>query len=204
MAGRCHHAPPDHSPGLALRIVGPLRPVDGSNHRDASGGPDDQADRGAAQRGRLSHAAIAEGVHEHLGAEAVVAWRTDSGKDPDEATRPPRVVAAGLGPGAPDVSEQAAGLGPARLGPRPPGPAARSLGRLGRRAGTAAVAAAPGGLETRPACGRSPVSRVGHPLMNPDPIGPYGAGRWDRGFVTREALCRADPDLPRPSETGAV
>ena len=32
--------------------------------------------------------------------------------------------------------------------------------------------------------------------MNLDPIGPYGAGRWDRGFVTKEALCRADPDLP--------
>jgi hypothetical protein len=26
-----------------------------------------------------------------------------------------------------------------------------------------------------------------------DPIGPYGMDRWDRGFVTKEALCRADP-----------
>ena len=28
-----------------------------------------------------------------------------------------------------------------------------------------------------------------------DPIDSYGMGRWDRGFVTKEALCRADPDL---------
>jgi hypothetical protein len=28
-----------------------------------------------------------------------------------------------------------------------------------------------------------------------DPIDPYGMGRWDRGLVTKEALCRADPDL---------
>jgi hypothetical protein len=28
-----------------------------------------------------------------------------------------------------------------------------------------------------------------------DPIDPYGMDRWDRGFVTKEALCRADPDL---------
>src|SRR5262249_56199229 len=126
---------------------------------DAAGGPDDQGDRGAAHRGRLSHAAIAEGVHAHLGAEAVVAWRTDSGKDSDAATRSPRVVAAGPGPRASDVSEQAAGLGPARLGPRPAGPAARPLGRLGRRAGTAPVAAAPGGPRTRAACGPAPPPR---------------------------------------------
>jgi hypothetical protein len=31
-----------------------------------------------------------------------------------------------------------------------------------------------------------------------DPIDPYGVDRWDRGFVTKEALCRADPDLWEP------
>ena len=30
-----------------------------------------------------------------------------------------------------------------------------------------------------------------------DPIDPRGAGRWDRGFVTKEALCRADPYVRR-------
>ena len=45
VAGRCHDPPRDRSHGLALRIVGPLRSVDESNHRDASGGSDDQADR---------------------------------------------------------------------------------------------------------------------------------------------------------------
>ena len=44
-------------------------------------------------------------------------------------------------------------------------------------------------------CGRSTVPQEGHPLMILDPIDPRGAGRWDRGFVTKEALCRADPDL---------
>ena len=39
----------------------------------------------------------------------------------------------------------------------------------------------------------SAVSRAGHPLMILDPIDPFGADRWDRGFVTKEALCRADP-----------
>ena len=31
-----------------------------------------------------------------------------------------------------------------------------------------------------------------------DPIDPHRADRWDRGFVTKEALCRADPDPWEP------
>ena len=31
-----------------------------------------------------------------------------------------------------------------------------------------------------------------------DPIDPHRADRWDRGFVTKEALCRAGPDLREP------
>jgi hypothetical protein len=144
---------------------------------------------------RRPRAAIAEGLHEHGGAEAIVSWRADPGEDRDEAARSPRVVVAGTGLRAPQVGERAAELVAARLDPRPPGPAARSLGRLGRWAGMAAVAEVPGGLETRPAYGRSPASPVGHPLMILDPMAPYSTGRRDRGFVTKEALWRADPDL---------
>ena len=81
---------------------------------------------------------------------------------------------------------------------RPAGPAARPLGRLGRWSGTAAVAEAPGHVETRPGRGRSPVSRGSRPLKILDPIDPYsGRRRGDRVSVTKEALCRADPDVRR-------
>src|SRR5208337_710212 len=55
------------------------------------------------------------------------------------------------------------------------------------------VAEAPGSFETEQGCGTSTVSREGHLLIIRDPIDPRGADRWDRGFVTKEALCRADP-----------
>ncbi len=83
------------------------------------------------------------------------------------------------------------------LGSLPAGSTARPVGHLGRWAGTTAVAEAPGSLETGQACGRSTVSREGHPLMILDPIDPHGVDRWDRGFVTKGALCRADPGLPQ-------
>ena len=63
-----------------------------------------------------------------------------------------------------------------------------SVGHLGRRTGATAVAEAPGSLETGPACERSTVSREGHPLISLDPIDPQCVARWDRGFVTKEAL----------------
>jgi len=69
------------------------------------------------------------------------------------------------------------------------------VGRLGRWAGTTAVAEAPGSFETEQGCGTSTVSREGHLLIIRDPIDPHRADRWDRGFVTKEALCRTDPDL---------
>src|SRR5262249_56491733 len=90
------------------------------------------------------------------------------------------------------------GLGGGGLGSLGADSAARPGGHLGRRAGTTAVAEAPSRLETGPACERSAASRDGHPLMILDPIDPYGRGRWDRGFVTKEALCRADPDVRAP------
>ena len=86
------------SPGFALRIIGPLRSVDQPDRRTAPRGPDDQANRGAAQRGRVSHPKIPEGLHEHVGAEALVSLRADPWEDRDQATRSPRVVVAGLGP----------------------------------------------------------------------------------------------------------
>ena len=129
--------------------LGRLRSVDKSNHRDASGGSDDQADRSAAQCGGVSHAKIPEGLHEHVGAEAVVPRRTDPGEDRDKAARSPRVVAAGPGPRASDVTEQATRLGAARLGSLAAGSASRSVGRLGRWTGTTAVAEAPGRLRNR-------------------------------------------------------
>src|SRR5262249_35364688 len=147
---------------------------------DASGGSDDQADRGAAQRGRVPHAKIPEGLHEHVGAKAVVPWRADQGEDRDQATRSPRVVAAGPGPRASNVSEQAPGLGAAWLGALPAGSATRSVGYLGRRAGTTAVAEAPGSLETGQGRGSSTVSEEGHPLIILGPIDPCSADRWDR------------------------
>ena len=53
--------------------------------------------RGAAQRGRVSHPKIPEGLHEHVGTEALVSLRADPWEDRDQATRSPRVVVAGLG-----------------------------------------------------------------------------------------------------------
>ena len=41
---------------------------------------------------------IPEGLHEHVGAEALVSLRADPWEDRDQATRSPRVVVAGLGP----------------------------------------------------------------------------------------------------------
>ena len=139
--------------------LGQLRSVDESNHRDASGGSDDQADRGAAQRGRVSHAKIPEGLHEHVGAEAVVSWRADPGEDRDQATRSPRVVAAGLGPRASNVSGQAAGLGATWLGSLAAGSAARPVGHLGRWAGTTAIAEAHGRLAFEQVCGTNVVMK---------------------------------------------
>ena len=51
----CHDPTRDRAPGFALRIIGPLRSVDQPDRRTAPRGPDDQANRGAAQRGRVSH-----------------------------------------------------------------------------------------------------------------------------------------------------
>ena len=95
---------------VALRIIGPLRSVDQPDRRTAPRGPDDQANRGAAQRERVSHPKIPEGLHEHVGAEALVALRADPWEDRDQATRSPRVVVAGLGPRASNASGQAAHL----------------------------------------------------------------------------------------------
>ena len=83
----------------------------------------------------------------------------------------------------------------ARLGSLAADSAAGPMGRLGRWAGTTAVAEAPGSIETEQGCGTSTVSREGHLVIIRDPIDPHCADRWDRGFVTKEALCRADPDL---------
>ena len=105
------------------------------------------------------------------------------------------MVAAGIGSIASNVGEQAQVLGAARLGSLSADSSAGPVGRLGRWAGTTAVAEAPGSFETEQGCGTSTVSREGHPLIIRDPIDPHRADRWDRGFVTKEALCRADPDL---------
>ena len=78
--------PTNRSPGSALRIIGPLRSVDQPDRRTASRGPYDRANRGAAQRGRVSHPKIPEGLHEHVGAEALVALRADPWEDRYEAT----------------------------------------------------------------------------------------------------------------------
>src|SRR5208337_4908574 len=86
----------------------------------------------------------------------------------------------------------------ARLGSLSADSSAGPVGRLGRWAGTTAVAEAPGSFETEQGCATSTVSREGHPLIIRDPIDPHRADRWDRGFVTKEALCRADPDLREP------
>ena len=85
-----------------------------------------------------------------------------------------------------------------RLGSLAADSAAGPVGRLGRWAGTTAVAEAPGSFETKQGCGTSTVSREGHPLIIRDPIDPHRADRWDRGFVTKEALCHADPDPWEP------
>jgi hypothetical protein len=89
-------------------------------------------------------------------------------------------------------------LGAARLGSLAADSAAGPVGRPGRWAGTTAVAEAPGSFETKQQCGTSTVSREGHPLIIRDPIDPHRADRWDRAFVTKEALCRADPDPWEP------
>jgi hypothetical protein len=105
------------------------------------------------------------------------------------------VVVAGPGSRTSNVSEQAPGLGAAWLDSLPSGSSARSVGRLGRWAGTTAAAEAPGSFERENRRGSGIASRTGHPSLILDPIDPRGADRWDRGFVTKGALCRADPDL---------
>ena len=117
------------------------------------------------------------------------------GRIRDTATRSPRVVAAGPGPRASDVGEQVAGLGAAWLGSLPAVPP-RGLwviwadGRERQRLRKLRAASKRGKPEES-----STVSREGHPLIFLDPIDPHRVARWDRGFVTKEALCRADPDV---------
>ena len=102
---------------------------------------------------------IPEGLHEHVGAEALVSLRADPWEDRDQATRSPRVVVAGLGPRASNASGQAAHLGATRLGSRAAGPAARSVGRLGRWAGTTPTVEAHGRLAFEQVCGTNVVMK---------------------------------------------
>ncbi len=166
----CHDPPRDRAPGFALRIIGPLRSVDQPDRRTAPRGPDDQANRGAAQRGRVSHPKIPEGLHEHVGAEALVALRADPWEDRDQATRSPRVVVAGLGPRASNASGQAAHLGDTRLGSLAAGPAARSVGRLGRWARTTPTMEAHGRLAFEQVCRTNVVMKkvISFEILIPD------------------------------------
>ncbi len=135
-------------------------------------GADHQADRGAAQRGRLSHAAIPEGLHQHLSAKTVVPWRTDMGKDSDQATRPPRVVAAGPGRRASNVGGQTAGLGACVAGFVPDRFRRAGCGSSGPTDGSDSGCGSSGQRRNGAACERSTVSREGHPLISLDPIDP--------------------------------
>ena len=94
---------------------------------------------------------------------------------------------------ASNVGEQAQVLGAVRLGSLAADSAAGPVGRLGRWAGTTAVAEAPGSFETKQGCGTSTVSREGHPLIIRDPIDPHRAGSMG------SRLCDKGGIMPRRS-----
>ena len=117
------------------------------------------------------------------------------GRIATQATRSPRVVAAGPGPGACRCQRTSSGTGPCVAGSAPGRSRRAACGSSGPMAGNDSGCGSSG----RPRNGASlqkttAVSQEDHPLMILDPIDPRGADRWDRGFVTKEALCRAHPD----------
>jgi len=84
-------------------------------------------------------------------------------------------VVAGLGPRASNVSGQAAHLGDARLGSLAAGPASRSVGRLGRWAGTTPTAEAHGRLAFEQVCGTSVFMKN---IISLDILIPYIHSTW--------------------------
>ena len=99
------------------------------------------------------------GLHEHVGAEALVSLRADPWEDRDQATRSPRVVVAGLGPVRFKCQWTSSRIWAIRGWVAAAGPAARSVGRLGRWAGTTPTVEAHGRLAFEQVCGTNIVMK---------------------------------------------